>query len=422
MMLLTDGTVMVLSSVDYQTWMRLTPDPKGGYINASWTQTPGSKMISPRLDFASQVLPSGKLWVMGGEYSGPGIPGNLGYFAETFDPTTNTWSAAAPFPNMSGCRVAQFGGLIASGSPIVTDIVSTAGWKVGWSITPLVEPGIAQGAVIASVDSPTQVHLSANATATRAVRFTLNPQITGNTVAGNFAITGVSSTDGIMPGSSISGPGIPAQTYVTSVSAVTNSIVISQKATATAEGVTLTLTAILPAPSCAGDLISILLPGPKILTGSIVSNNCYLYDPISDTWSQGPKKAFNDTSSEEGWARLGDGTIVTYDIGQSVVEGTGYAERYDPVTNKWSPISPVNRSANGVLPLLSSASLSYEIGPLVRLEDDRIFVIGANGHTSLYTPSTNTWAAGPDMIVLWANSRSCLRRTTRRLLSFPTGT
>jgi len=34
----------------------------------------------------------------------------------------------------------------------------------------------------------------------------------------------------------------------------------------------------------------------------------------------------------------------------------------------------------------------------VRLADGRIFAIGANQHTALYTPATNTWAAGPDMM------------------------
>src|SRR5689334_6563682 len=65
-LMLTDGTVIVLSSSDYQTWMRLTPDAQGSYVNGTWSLT--SKMIGSRLDFASQVLPSGKLWVMGGEY------------------------------------------------------------------------------------------------------------------------------------------------------------------------------------------------------------------------------------------------------------------------------------------------------------------------------------------------------------------
>ena len=59
MMLLTDGTVMVEEN-DIIHWMRLTPDAQGNYINGDWTTNPISAMSTPRLYFASQVLPSGK--------------------------------------------------------------------------------------------------------------------------------------------------------------------------------------------------------------------------------------------------------------------------------------------------------------------------------------------------------------------------
>jgi uncharacterized protein (TIGR03437 family) len=162
--------------------------------------------------------------------------------------------------------------------------------------------------------------------------------------------------------------------------------------------VALALTADLPNPSCAGDLISILLPGGKILTGERVGNSSYLYDPAADSWTKGATKVYNSGYGEEGWGRLADGTVITYDISYSSTKGVGYAERYDPVANEWSPISPADGTAKGTLPQLSSTAVGNELGPLMRLQDDRIFAIGGNGHTALYTPSTNTWAAGPDMI------------------------
>src|SRR5271168_4104377 len=72
--LMTDGTVLCKCN-DFsvggnylgQTWDRLTPDATGSYVNGTWTTT--SKMASDRLFFSSQVLPSGKLYVAGGEYS-----------------------------------------------------------------------------------------------------------------------------------------------------------------------------------------------------------------------------------------------------------------------------------------------------------------------------------------------------------------
>jgi hypothetical protein len=183
-LLLTDGTVMVLSSSDYQTWLRLTPDAQGNYANGTWTIL--GPMITPRLDFASQVLPSGKVWILGGEYSGHGIPQNEGYFAEIYDPTANTWAPAAPFPSITGCGARDFGGTVTSGSPVVANIISTAGWQPGWVVTRTGGPAVPAGATIVSVDSSTQVHLSANAPASGGFSFTLNPQINGNTTSGSL--------------------------------------------------------------------------------------------------------------------------------------------------------------------------------------------------------------------------------------------
>ena len=50
----------------------------------------------------------------------------------------------------------------------------------------------------------------------------------------------------------------------------------------------------------------------------------------------------------------------------------------------------------GTVPVaLSSSALGYELGPAFLLPDGRVFQIGANSNTALYTPSTNSWAAGP---------------------------
>jgi hypothetical protein len=51
----------------------------------------------------------------------------------------------------------------------------------------------------------------------------------------------------------------------------------------------------------------------------------------------------------------------------------------------------------GVLPVLLSNETGFEIGPALLLPDGRVFQIGAEGHTALYDPSTNTWAAGPNI-------------------------
>ena len=87
-----------------------------------------------------------------------------------------------------------------------------------------------------------------------------------------------------------------------------------------------------------------------------------------------------------------------YDVFKSISAGSGFAEKYNPTTNTWSGVSPGDGTANGTLPVLSTGAVGDELGPTVRLQDGRILVLGANQHSALYTPATNTWVAGPDMM------------------------
>ena len=246
MMLLSDGTVMVQNNNNFAGWMRLKPDIHGSYINGTWAQDI-KPMNLARLYFASNVLSSGKVWVLGGEYSGTPLSQNITPMGEIWDPLTNVWSLITPYPS------------------------------------------------------------------------------------GFF-----------------------------------------------------------------GDDPSMLLPGGRILAGDIFSNQPQIYDIGTNTWSPAGNKVYDDRSDEESWAKLGNGSVLTYDIFQTVGTDKGYAEAYNPSTNAWSSISPADGSAGGVLPVLTSSALGVELGAILRLQDGRAFVIGANDHTALYDPSTNTWAAGPD--------------------------
>jgi hypothetical protein len=92
-LLMTDGTVICHTSHGgiYGTgWDRLTPDIHGSYANGTWdTITP---MYHDRLYFAAQVLPTGKVYVAGGEY------GRGDTAAEVYDPLTNTWTRVSGVP------------------------------------------------------------------------------------------------------------------------------------------------------------------------------------------------------------------------------------------------------------------------------------------------------------------------------------
>jgi hypothetical protein len=104
MMLLTNGTVMVqdngLNPALYNQWFTLNPDASGNYANGTWSQL--ASMSTQRLYFASNVLPSGKVFVLGGEFSDPNLDGNITNTGEIYDPVHNTWSSIAPYPEPFG--------------------------------------------------------------------------------------------------------------------------------------------------------------------------------------------------------------------------------------------------------------------------------------------------------------------------------
>lgn len=94
MVLMTDGTVLCqdASGGNYGTgWDKLTPDATGSYINGTWSRI--ASMNNDRLFFSSQVLPSGKLYVGGGEYQTNYSTG------EVYDPVANTWTLCGAVPN-----------------------------------------------------------------------------------------------------------------------------------------------------------------------------------------------------------------------------------------------------------------------------------------------------------------------------------
>jgi len=96
MLLLTDGTVMVQGGGVTARWDKLNPDSNGNYINGTWSSV--ASMGLQRLYFASHVLPNGKLWVLGGEYSGPQGSQNITNTGEIYDPVANTWTPIPNFP------------------------------------------------------------------------------------------------------------------------------------------------------------------------------------------------------------------------------------------------------------------------------------------------------------------------------------
>ena len=177
-----------------------------------------------------------------------------------------------------------------------------------------------------------------------------------------------------------------------------------------------------PQTSFGDDPIEVLSNG-TVLTGGGASgagsgaDRTYIFDPsqpAGQQWSTVGSKlersgsdgtTIYDSSDEETWVKLPDGSILTYDIFASETSGGFFrAERYIPAgtpaatalgqSNVWVDASKVS-STNPAEPL-SSVNQGYELGPAF-LEPDgqNAIFFGANGKTAIYNVPSGTWSAGP---------------------------
>jgi hypothetical protein len=98
MMLLTDGSVLVNSfffTNHTDNWYRLIPDSTGSYVNGHWVSAGAAPAGYNPLYFASEVLSSGQVVIIGGEYNnGSAVWTTQGAI---YTPHSNSWaSLAAP--------------------------------------------------------------------------------------------------------------------------------------------------------------------------------------------------------------------------------------------------------------------------------------------------------------------------------------
>src|SRR4051812_38852101 len=97
MMLLSDGSVMAQGSGVSNSWYKLTPGTNGSYAT-SGTWSALSSMSLERLYYGSNVLKDGRVFLIGGEYSGPSGNQNFTNTGEIYDPVANSWTSTADFP------------------------------------------------------------------------------------------------------------------------------------------------------------------------------------------------------------------------------------------------------------------------------------------------------------------------------------
>jgi hypothetical protein len=104
MLLLTDGSVLIhTDGRKTKDWYRLTPDEAGRYHTGRWSRA--LPMATGRLDFASGVLPDGRMYAVGGEWAfkpdGTKFDANECALGEIFDPRAGTSGAWSPMDKPS---------------------------------------------------------------------------------------------------------------------------------------------------------------------------------------------------------------------------------------------------------------------------------------------------------------------------------
>ena len=140
-----------------------------------------------------------------------------------------------------------------------------------------------------------------------------------------------------------------------------------------------------------GDAPTCVLPDGRVLMGNINTVETAIFDPVTRTWTPGAHK--HDTSSEESWTLLPDGTILVAEVNNHP-----HAEKYLIANDQWIQAGSTPPGHDLVL---NEPGVSIEVGPAVLMPDGRVFCAGATGHTAIYLPPINptqpgTWIPGPD--------------------------
>jgi hypothetical protein len=136
-----------------------------------------------------------------------------------------------------------------------------------------------------------------------------------------------------------------------------------------------------------GDSPAIVLPNGTLMMGQggEPSEKQVYFNESTLTWTAvGTGKA--DGFSEEGFALLPDGNVLTVDC----EDGTN-SEIYNPSTSAWSS------AGSTIVPLPNSGNLGIvpEMGPLMQRPDGSVVAFGATTNTSIYSSTAGTWTKGP---------------------------
>lgn len=134
-----------------------------------------------------------------------------------------------------------------------------------------------------------------------------------------------------------------------------------------------------------GDTMSNVLPNGTMVVSSITTTNLEAFNPSTLAFTALNPTGKADANNEEGWEILPNGTMLAIDA-----RIQAQSEIYNPATNTWgTPLSTiVNMSDTGNL------GGSIEIGPALLRPDGQLVAFSGNslGQNALFNTATNTWS------------------------------
>lgn len=142
-----------------------------------------------------------------------------------------------------------------------------------------------------------------------------------------------------------------------------------------------------PVPSAGfSDSISAMLPNGNVLVAPVSEfGGCLIYNVFSDNWQVAASTGNQD---ETCWVKLANDNILGIETGSQTTV------HYVPSSNLWITDNSV------AVPIYGYGA---ELGPGFLLPNGKVFYIGGNTNTAIYTPgatptSAGSWVAGPVMV------------------------
>jgi hypothetical protein len=177
-----------------------------------------------------------------------------------------------------------------------------------------------------------------------------------------------------------------------------------------------TWTSLTPPPStgapnhwqCIGDAPASILADGRFAVGSKLYQDVAVLNPSNLTWSPVSVTGKTDAiNSEEGWTLLPDGSIFTLDV-RNAPASERLLIAAGATTGQWASSGPTPQDLHTPTtssPLTAPGCPTYyppgEVGPVLLMPSGKVFAVGADGYTAIYTPPTpgstapGSWSQGP---------------------------